>query len=346
MDKLHIVTTQIDELNAYLSNRNGSIIVLCDENTYTHCYPLLCKLIQKTPSYIVIKAGEAFKNIETCSFIWQQLMELNADKSTLLINLGGGVVSDIGGFAASTYKRGISFMNIPTTLLAMVDAALGGKTGVNFNQYKNIIGLIQPSDLVYINTEFLNTLPAEQIENGQVEMLKHALISNEIYTNELVSLFENKQQISSADILKSIAVKQDIVNQDLHETGIRKVLNFGHTIGHGIEYAAQKNEHSILHGHAVALGMMVALNLSVQKLGFDATKAMEISSFLKKKYPVPNWLLTCKTDIIEAIKHDKKNANAQINMVLLKSIGEPVFDIACSLPEIEQVLNLLMNKKA
>jgi 3-dehydroquinate synthase len=270
--------------------------------------------------------------------VWQTLLDEQAGRDALLINLGGGVVSDIGGFVAATYKRGIKYVNVPTSLLAMVDAATGGKTGVNFRGLKNIIGVIQPPELVIIHTPFLKTLPNQHLKNGFAEMLKHALLEGSEELHLLINNVDIHAFYNDDIILKSLAIKEAIVAQDPNETGLRKILNLGHTIGHAIEFAAQKNANNILHGEAVALGLIAALKLSVTKLNFNQNEAGAIIDFIRKHYPTPTWLNICHKALLDAVLQDKKNNDQQIKMVLLKAIGQPVYDVSCTLQEIENVL--------
>ncbi len=331
-------TVEFSRLVNLLQSSGGKHFVLCDENTYQHCYDLFCNQIGYTGAPIILKPGEAQKNITTCEFVWQTLLEQQAGKDAILINLGGGVVSDIGGFVAATYKRGIKYVNVPTSLLAMVDAATGGKTGVNFKGFKNIIGVIQQPEMVIIHTPFLKTLPAQHLKNGFAEMLKHALLNG---SEDLYLLISNKDinfYFNEDIILKSLAIKEAIVAQDPDEKGLRKTLNLGHTIGHAIEFAAQENGNNILHGEAVALGLIAALNLSVTKMNFNQNEANEIITFIRKHYPTPTWLRASHKSILEAVWQDKKNNHHQIKMVLLQAIGQAVYDVSCTVEEIEKVL--------
>jgi 3-dehydroquinate synthase len=331
--------THFSMLIELLKKANSKAYVLCDENTYAYCYHEFCEQIGQAIEVIIIKAGEHEKNIKSCEFIWQSLIEKLADKETVLINLGGGVVTDIGGFVAATYKRGIRYVNVPTSLLAMVDAATGGKTGVNFGHFKNMIGVIQPPEEVIIHVPFLKTLPEKHLKNGFAEMLKHALLSEKELLQQCLNFTDWEAQIEEAIILKSLLIKEDIVAQDLQEKGLRKTLNLGHTLGHAIEYAAFENGYEILHGEAVATGIIVAIKLSVKKLNFNATEAAEIIEFIKQHYPTPHWLKKHQESILKAVLQDKKNANQQVKMVLLEAIGKPLYDCICTLDEITAVLN-------
>jgi 3-dehydroquinate synthase len=333
--------TQFTELIQLVKSNVNSCFVLCDENTFKHCFPVFSTQIGQTLKSIIIQSGEVQKNMATCEYIWQRLLEVNADKNAILINLGGGVVSDIGGFVAATYKRGIKYVNIPTTLLAMVDASTGGKTGVNFEHYKNIIGVINQPAMVVIHTPFLKTLANGHLKNGFAEMLKHALLNSNDAIDELMQIDINLLQLNDNTILKSLEVKEAIVALDPLEHGPRKVLNFGHTIGHAIEFAAQEKGFEIFHGQAVALGMIVAIKLSTFKMGFDQSKANSIIQYLKLNYPTPNWVKYSYSTILKAILQDKKNHNNEVKMVLLSEIGKPVYNITCSITEIESAFTEL-----
>lgn len=326
------------KLQTIIKACKGKRFLLCDENTFALCYEVFCEQISERIPPIVIKAGEEHKNINTCEFIWQTLLEHQAGKDSLLINLGGGVVTDVGGFVAATYKRGIKYVNIPTSLLAMVDAATGGKTGINFNHLKNIIGVIQQPELVMLHYPFLKTLPAQHLKNGFAEMLKHALLNSSELVEEILSKNDLNSFINENAILKSLAIKEAIVAQDPGEKGLRKILNLGHTIGHAIEFAAQENKQSILHGEAVALGLIAALKLSVSKMNFDQWQAEKIITFIRHHYPTPTWLKSCYKAILNAVLQDKKNSEQQINMVLLQNVGKPVYNTSCTIIELEQAL--------
>jgi 3-dehydroquinate synthase len=332
-------TTKFNDLINLLKDSNAKPYVLCDENSYTYCYPQFCEILGFQIHPIIIKVDESLKNIQSCESIWHSLMEDRAGKEAILINLGGGVISDIGGFAAATYKRGIKYVNVPTTLLAMIDAATGGKTGVNFAHFKNMIGLIQQPELVIIHAPFLKTLPLQHLKNGFAEMLKHALLNSHEHLSEILNVTDFLTPLDENSILKSMAIKEHIVTLDPNENGFRKTLNLGHTVGHAIEYAALEHNYEMLHGEAVALGLIAALKLSVNKLNFNESKAETIIQFIRNIYPTPLWVKHHHETIINAIWQDKKNSHQQIKMVLLKDVGNAVYDIVCFQEEIAQVLN-------
>jgi 3-dehydroquinate synthase len=271
---------------------------------------------------IVIKAGEQYKNLQTVQRIWKTLMKHHADRNALLINLGGGTITDLGGFAASTYKRGIRFVNVPTTLLAMVDAAIGGKTGIDFGGSKNQIGTFAEAEEVIIDLVFLDTLPQREICSGLAEVLKYGFIADSNLLN--VSL-ENYQQY----ITRCGEIKREIVMQDPTEKGLRKVLNFGHTLGHAIESHCLTTDYPLLHGEAVALGMLGALWLSVRQCGLDEKVLQDFESQLPMLLSEVEISLS-ESDIepiLGYLVHDKKNKDEKPQFVLLEAVGKPVWDV-------------------
>jgi len=317
------------QLEQTITDINPSqIIVLVDENTKRECLPILYTKLPASQSFkqICIPAGEKHKNLTTCTMVWQALSDAGADRKSLLINLGGGVVCDLGGFIASTYMRGIKWMNIPTTLLSMVDASIGGKTGVDFNGFKNIIGVIRNPHLVGIEPLFLKTLSYRERRSGYAEMLKHALLSNEDHWKNIQGLdIKNLDSIINY-IHKSISFKHEIVSQDRNESGLRKQLNFGHTIGHAIESYFLQNNNPILHGEAIAAGMLIELKLSTDQLNFSKSKFQIIENFLLNVF---GKILLQELDLNEIINNlafDKKNIKGNINFVLLDEIGSPRID--------------------
>lgn len=318
------------EVNTYLERGFTKIGILVDTNTHEKCLPrLLARLQTQTPIEIIeIPAGEEEKELSTCIGIWESLSELDFDRNSLLINLGGGVLTDIGGFVAAAFKRGISFINIPTTLLAMVDAAVGGKTGVNLGALKNQIGVIEPADLVIIDSVFLRTLSSREMRSGLAEMLKHGLIADEAYWQELGTLSEKGLEDLDDLIIRSISIKSDIVARDPREKGVRKSLNFGHTLGHAIEsyFLSHPAKEKLLHGEAIAIGMLMESYISSELLDLSQHRVEEISKRLLALYPrVPisrqDW-----EQILFLLRHDKKNKGSRINFALLQDIGKPSLD--------------------
>ena len=322
-------------LNQRLEQKNYSkIFVLVDENTEKHCLPHFKTLCQASINDVIcIKAGEIHKTIATCTDVWRQLSQLGGDRKSLLINLGGGVVTDLGGFVAAAFKRGIDFINIPTTLLAMVDASVGGKTGVDLGSLKNQVGVIEQPQMVLIFPEFLKTLEDRQIHSGFAEMLKHGLIMDQAYWNSLCATPESGLRQSS--IQTSIKIKGGIVAQDPTEQNVRKKLNFGHTLGHAIEsyFLDATDRDSLLHGEAIAIGMVLESYLSHQLTGLSKIELDEIKQNFGQFYKPVKFSKEEIETILELLKHDKKNEHGNINFVLLKNIGEAVIDIKVS-PEI------------
>ena len=301
------------------------LFILTDEHTHRLCLPQLQNIpaIQDATE-IIIGAEDVHKNLETLAFVWQALSEQGATRHSLLINLGGGMVTDLGGFAAATFKRGIAYINIPTTLLSMVDASVGGKTGINFNGLKNEIGVFAPASSVLLETEFLRSLDAHNFFSGYAEMLKHGLISTPEHLAELLS-FDTEQidyAALKAMVGRSVQVKENIVEQDPKEHGIRKALNLGHTIGHAFESLALAENRPVLHGYAVAWGIVCELYLSHIKTGFPKEKMRQTIPFIKENYGA--FAFNCKQydRLYELMLHDKKNTAGIINFTLLKEVGD------------------------
>ena len=308
----------------------SSIAILVDENTLENCY-LKVKNIFPTHFIIEIKSGEINKTLSTCSQIWDEMTKLKMDRNSLLVNLGGGVIGDMGGFCASTFKRGIDFINIPTTLLAMVDASVGGKTGVDFNGFKNHIGLFSEPKKVLINSLFLDSLSIRQKLSGAAEIIKHGLISN----LDLETIFNKiKQQNFDIELIKeSVKFKESIVESDFKESGERKMLNFGHTIGHGIESYFLEKE-GLLHGEAIMIGIICELYLSIQKLRLDQVIAENIIQQINAVFSFRKFTESESKSISKLIIQDKKNTNGEIKCVLLAKIGTAKYDITITLNDV------------
>lgn len=329
----------LSQLNQFLKNEvYSSYFIICDENTLTHCLPALlssCKVL-KDAEVIEVETGEASKDIEIASHIWQTLIELKADKQALIINLGGGVVSDLGGFVASVYKRGIDFVNIPTSLLAMADASVGGKTGIDLGAVKNVIGTITQPKGVFINFDFLNSLPERHVNNGLAEVYKMALISDAKFWQKLSSGVDDGDLENV--ITKSITLKNAIVKKDPLEKNSRKALNFGHTIGHAIESVLLGTEHELLHGEAIVIGMMAEAWLSHQKKGLTKTALQNIVSVLKAKFNPQTIHESYMDAIVDIALNDKKNSKNEIRCVLLNGVGDYKIDVAITPVQIKKAL--------
>lgn len=343
MNQRVIISTHLEnELVSALSEcEHDKLFVLTDTTTQEMCLPVLQKFYcMKEAKVITIPASDSHKDIESLMMVWKGLQEGGASRHSCMINLGGGMVTDLGGFAASTFKRGINFINIPTTLLAMVDASVGGKTGINFGGLKNEVGVFNDSKFVILDTEFLKTLDAENICSGYAEMLKHGLISTEAMWEELVSfdLANPDLKLLQRMVGDSVKVKERIVEQDPHEKGIRKALNLGHTFGHAFESWALKRK-PILHGYAVAFGLIPELYLSVAKTGFPTEKMRQTVTFIKENYGTQN--ITCDDydELIELMHHDKKNQNGIINFTMMGAIGDIRINQTATTEEIKEALD-------
>lgn len=318
------------------------LYTLSDENTFRLCMPLFADLPEVFhASKIIIKAGDENKTLENLSLVWKCLSETGATRKSLLINIGGGMPTDLGGFAAATFKRGIRFINIPTTLLSMIDAAVGGKTGINFNGLKNEIGAFALAEAVLIETAFFKTLDRENVLSGYAEMIKHGLLSSK---SEWVKLLSFDTDIIDYEKLKELAatsvrIKEMIVAQDPKEKGIRKALNLGHTIGHAFESISYELKNPILHGYAVAWGMVCELYISYKKAGFPQDILTQTIRFIKENYGI--FYLDCKhyDRLYELMQHDKKNESAEINFTLLSNIGEIKINQTASKEEIYDALD-------
>lgn len=315
----------------------SQLFVLVDVNTKAFVLPRLAEKSRAiaAATTIVIKAGDINKSIESLTYVWKRLGEHRANRNSMMINLGGGVVTDLGGFAASTFKRGIRFINVPTTLLGAVDAAVGGKTGINFGGLKNEIGVFNEASAVVISTKFLSSLPIEEILSGYAEMLKHGLIDSVDAYNRLLAY-----DVASADaehllalLEESVQVKKRIVEEDPTEKGIRRALNLGHTIGHAFESFAMKRHDAIPHGYAVAWGLVVELILSHMRLGFPSDELHRFADYILHHYGA--FEITCDDypTLLELMHHDKKNTSNDINFTLLSAPGKVHID--CTAPENE-----------
>lgn len=343
MQRVIISSDLINDLRIAINDcEHDRIFVLTDTTTQEYCLPLLSELEEiKSAVSITIPAGDTNKGLDSVCLIWQKLQEGGASRHSLLINLGGGMVTDLGGFAASCFKRGINFINIPTTLLSMVDASVGGKTGINFGSLKNEIGVFNDSKYVILSTSFLNTLDIENILSGYAEMLKHGLISNDKMWAELLNFDIADPQLNelSRMLAESVQVKERIVAEDPHEHGIRKALNVGHTAGHALESWAMLHGNPILHGYAVAFGMIVELYLSATKLNFPTDKMRQTVRFIREYYGTMG--ITCDDypELLELMTHDKKNTAGQINFTLLNNIGDIKINQTASVDEIKEALD-------
>lgn len=336
-DLCQSLTQAIDEV------KHDLLFVLCDETTERLCLPVISDFdCMKDAQLITIPATDSHKTLESLSHVWSELQHMGATRHSLMVNLGGGMVTDLGGFAASTFKRGIPYINIPTTLLSMVDASVGGKTGINFGGLKNEIGVFNNARSVILDTTFLRTMDHENICSGYAEMLKHSLINNEKMWAELLNFslelsVENLEALGTM-VAESVAVKQRIVTEDPTEQGIRKALNLGHTAGHAFESLALERK-PVLHGYAVAWGMIVELYLCCVKTNFPQDKMRQTVAFIKENYG--RMAITCDDypHLIELMHHDKKNQGNSINFTLLGGIGDIRINQTATEEEIKDALD-------
>ena len=326
---------------AVSSQKRSSIIIICDENT-KQFVSIIKDCISKDQLNNVhtfeMASGEDNKTLQTVVKIWDFLSHLKCRRDTLIINLGGGVITDMGGFVAATYKRGIDFINVPTTLLAMVDAAIGGKTGIDYLEFKNQIGAFYHPTATFIDADFLNTLPKEQLLSGFAEVLKHGLIADSNYWKACTQV--NFDSLNWNEIInKSIFIKEQIVQSDPFEKGDRKKLNFGHTIGHGIESYFLSTNTPILHGYAVAVGMICESFISFKKGLLSQEELNAIVDYLKNRYNKITFDNTSFIEMIEFMKQDKKNTNSPLNVTLICGIGNANINYSVNENEIIEALN-------
>lgn len=311
---------QLEAIREWLAARAYSrVAILVDENTVKHCWPHLSTLLDD-PLLIEIPSGESHKTLETCRHIWQQMLEGGLDRKSVLLNLGGGVIGDMGGFCAATFMRGIDFVQIPTTLLAQVDASVGGKLGIDFQHYKNMVGLFADPQAVFIFLPFLETLPARELRSGYAEVIKHALIGDAGLWEQLLAHTDPATVDWETVLPRALMVKKRIVEADPLETGIRQILNFGHTVGHAIETWALSHGLDLLHGEAVAQGMIAETRLSHQYAGLSKTDMDRIISFLEIAFPHVSPAPEAELNAI--MQKDKKNLKGRIRMALLEGVGK------------------------
>ncbi|MBR1932362.1 MAG: 3-dehydroquinate synthase [Prevotella sp.] len=317
------------------------LFVLTDQTTRQLCWPVVQNFeCLHGAEHIVIGTGDEHKTLESVGHVWSELQRMGATRHSLLLNLGGGMVTDLGGFAASTFKRGLHLINIPTTLLSMVDASVGGKTGFNFGGLKNEIGVFRNASSVILDTVFLKTMDSENILSGYAEMLKHGLINTEAMLTELLS-FDVEQpdlQVLKRMVAESVQVKQRIVLEDPTEQGIRKALNLGHTMGHAFESLALQRK-PVLHGYAVAWGLVCELYLSVAKTSFPTDRMRQVVRFIYDHYG--RMPITCDDypTLLELMTHDKKNTAGRINFTLLGGVGDIRINQTATKAEIEEALD-------
>jgi 3-dehydroquinate synthase len=315
-----------------------------DTNTHQHC---LGNFIQGMEAFdnveiLEVEPGEATKDIEIAMNLWLSLAELSADRKALVLNLGGGVVCDLGGWVAANYKRGIDFIHLPTSLLAMVDASIGGKTGIDLGGIKNLVGSFSSPVAVVSHTPFLKTLPQREWDSGYAEMIKHALVADKDLWMQLRQSTPHEHEKIESHIPNAIQIKRDIVFADFEEKGLRKMLNYGHTIGHAIESISIERGENLSHGHAIAIGMMLANIISSKKEFLSKRVKDEINDYLKSIYSIPTWLTSVKSELDNKIANDKKNSENRILMVLLKDVASVEIDVEVSNLEIDEAIVALL----
>ncbi|MEJ7779995.1 MAG: 3-dehydroquinate synthase [Daejeonella sp.] len=330
----------LQELKKFLSASNYTkIFILVDSNTEIHCLPILQDVLNDIEyDLIEVTPGEENKNIDFCIGIWRMLLDFGADRNSILINLGGGVLTDMGGFAASTFKRGIDFVQVPTTLLSQVDASVGGKTGIDMDNVKNIIGTFTQPKAVFIHSGFLSTLDKREIRSGFAEVIKHGLIYDSSLFNTVRKA--GPEGLTDEIIHRSVEIKNDVVKVDPFEKGLRKILNFGHTIGHAVESYSLKNDQSpLLHGEAIAIGFICEAYLASQKNGLSEANLNESVNAVKAVYPAYNLKKDSYPALLDIMRNDKKNNAGQISFSLLSEIGKCDFDKFCSEEDIYESLD-------
>lgn len=343
-------TSSLSRLNRSLSGKqfdNARFFILVDENIYNNCLAHLVSHVERLQEaeFLEVPVGEECKDMAIAQQLWDTLLESGADRQTVLVNLGGGCVSDLGGFVAAGYKRGIRYINIPTTLIGMIDAAIGGKTAVNVGNSKNQVGFFHQPTITCIEPSFLNTLPDEEMFNGTFEMLKTFMIGDPDRYRELCNMILGGNLDIQPDMIAACAdIKNAVVKKDPNDNNIRHILNLGHTFGHAIEsFSHQPNQNSLGHGLAVGAGLICALYLSVEKLGLPQDCLDQYRAVAKKFMPIPHYSLQDTETLLSFMRNDKKatideDRNTIINCVLLQQIGAPVIDLPISENEIRQAL--------
>jgi 3-dehydroquinate synthase len=320
--------------------------LLTDENTHDHCLPLLANYLPEDIPEFKLIPGENSKNLENAERIWRWLIECKASRGDVLINLGGGVVSDIGGFVASTFKRGISYINIPTSLMAQVDASIGGKTALNLASAKNQVGSFYQPHAVLVDTMFLESLPQDHIRNGYAEIIKSALLTGQDRWNQTREKRWDVTNEWSALISDTVKMKAMIVARDPNEAGIRNILNFGHTLGHSFEaFSLEAYPPGLLHGDAITYGMIGELFISWRMGHICWSEMVEITSFLRRNFPEPPFNADDKLKLLEIMTHDKKSRFQSIKISTLKKIGEPLWGIDCNEENLIKAIDYVLKDK-
>ena len=338
METVHFTTDIRSTLKEVVHARSYSkLVVLTDVNTQQYCLPLIQEVLPADTVLITVPAGEPFKTLETCATIWTQMTEAVLDRQALMLNLGGGVIGDMGGFCASVYKRGIPFITIPTTLLSQVDASVGGKLGIDFMGFKNHLGVFQLPETVLIDPTFLETLPQRELRSGYAEVLKHGLIRDLAFFRSLPSTLWEKQDWARV-IRHSVGIKKAVVEVDPKETGLRKILNFGHTIGHAVESFYLNSPQPLLHGEAIALGMIAEGFLSFQKIGLSFEELNELSTKMLSIFGKVSLDSKDLDALLDLCAQDKKNEGSTQLFTLLPSLGDCSFNNPVTREEIKHAI--------
>lgn len=338
MDSIIFTAEAKQALSRVLTQLSFSkLAVLTDENTQSLCLPIVSSILPEDTIFISVRSGEVQKNLETCTEIWSQMTDAALDRKALMLNLGGGVITDMGGFCASLYKRGIRFLNMPTTLLSQVDASVGGKLGVDFNGLKNHLGVFNEPETVIIAPEFLKTLPLAELRSGYAEILKHGLIRDKSYFNKLKTTNWESQDWENL-IIHSVGIKKAVVEADPKEAGLRKILNFGHTIGHAFESYFLDTKNHLLHGEAIALGMICEGFLSFEKIGFSFEELDQLTKTMIQIYGKVEFSVNELNPILDLCLQDKKNEGSSLLFSLLNSIGDCAYNIPVNRDEIREAI--------
>lgn len=332
--------TRLAPLAEIIENgKYSNVFVFADRNTAELCLPVFREMLDDFSGFDLIETdpGEENKNIDFCIGIWKTLLDFGADRKCLVINLGGGVITDMGGFVASTYKRGVDFINIPTTLLSQVDASVGGKTGIDIDNVKNMVGTFSLPQAVFIEAEFLKTVPQRELLSGFAEMIKHGLIVDQEYYHQLKAA--DYKNITTAAIHRSVEIKNEVVTADPQEKGLRKILNFGHTIGHAVEsYSLSKDKKPLTHGEAIAIGMICEAYLSHKNSTLTAAELEEIRQYISKIYPAYKIKEKSFAQLSVLMQSDKKNEHGNVLFSLLQSIGKCTYNCRVSESDIVESL--------
>jgi 3-dehydroquinate synthase len=339
MNQSVVIAPVSESLVQFLSSTHYSkILVITDNNTKKYCYPLLKPVLPKH-KVVQVKAGESEKVLTTCEVIWDAMTGEEMDRHGLVINIGGGVIGDMGGFCAAVYKRGIDFIQVPTTLLSQVDASVGGKLGIDFQGFKNHLGVFQIPQSVLIDPQFLKTLPAREIRSGFAEIIKHCLIADAGKWTE-ISRKDFEEQNWADLIAHSVKIKQNVVDQDPTEKGLRKILNFGHTLGHAVEtcFLGKSDDQRLYHGEAIAVGMIMEAYLSCKRGGISEAELSTIEEFIFTIFGRVNIAAEDIEPIIALTRQDKKNKGKDVRFSLLKEVGVCGFDDVVTTSEMRKAI--------